>query len=327
MIYEYAVDPQLVAQWAKNSEVGLAPQFGLDQRRIVSDFPRDWKGLVAGKLLEFFGWEAVGEPDYIEASNFLNVLLEFMEPSAIHRRQVDTGQPWLEQAIQENNVDPFYALLGNAPVAGNEFVITPDVVNDVRNARWHLPTVHVTRKTASALAEQLDTLLRTATQIILVDPYFKADDEDYRKVLSELLHRAVLNRPRARPRPTVTVMSGTKDRDPVGSYPKEEQLLRESVHRCGHAQRKLGPCVPKGMSIQFQCIAEFASGDQAHNRFLLTDVGGASIPYGTQALGDNVFDDLTPLFAGQYRTRWRQYGKGDGLNIIGAPVIIHGERD
>lgn len=36
MIYEYAVEPALVARWAKEGVVGLAGQFGLDHRRVVS---------------------------------------------------------------------------------------------------------------------------------------------------------------------------------------------------------------------------------------------------------------------------------------------------
>ena len=71
---------------------------------------------------------------------------------------------------------------------------------------------------------------------------------------------------------------------------------------------------------------EFSGGDQVHNRYLLTDLGGACIPYGTQALGENVFDDISPLYAGQYRRRWRQYGKGEGIRIIGNRVMVQGNR-
>lgn len=78
------------------------------------------------------------------------------------------------------------------------------------------------------------------------------------------------------------------------------------------------------MTVTFQCIGEFAAGDQVHNRYLLTDVGGAIIPYGMQASGDRVFDDITPLFEGQYKARWKQYGKGEGLNVIGEPVVVEG---
>ncbi len=79
------------------------------------------------------------------------------------------------------------------------------------------------------------------------------------------------------------------------------------------------------MSIKFQCIAPFKGGDQVHNRLLLTDVGGASIPYGTQELGSSFFDDMSLLYGDQYRTRWPQHGKAGGPRVIGDTVRIQGE--
>jgi hypothetical protein len=40
-----------------------------------------------------------------------------------------------------------------------------------------------------------------------------------------------------------------------------------------------------------------------------------------------VYDDITPLFEGQYRARWKQYSKAEGLNIIGDPVVVKGLRE
>ena len=79
------------------------------------------------------------------------------------------------------------------------------------------------------------------------------------------------------------------------------------------------------MSIKFLCIAPLEGGDQVHNRLLLTDGGGASIPCGTQELGSSVLDDISQLHAGEYRTRWPQYGNAGGPRVIGDTVRIQGE--
>lgn len=326
MIYEYAIDPALVKEWALKREVGLARHFGLDQRRVVSDFPVNWEGQIIGALWESFGWDD-RDPEYIDANSHLNALLQYMRPT-VSRGHRDSHQPWLEQALRTHESEPFHAILAQAPVDGRDEVITPAVDRELHNHRWHLPTIDLTSKTAAALADQLAPLLRMASKIVLVDPYFEADKAGYPEVLSLLIQRAISGRSPERAWPEVTVMTGVGDREkPASAIPVEEQLRRESVHRCGKAAELLGGWLPKGLKIEFLCIAQFASGDQVHNRLLLTDVGGASIPYGTQALGDAVFDDITPLFAGQYRARWRQYGKGEGLTVIGAPMMINGLLD
>jgi hypothetical protein len=323
VIYEYAIDPALVKDWALKHEVGLARQFGLDQRRVVSDFPLNWEGQIVGALWESFGWDD-SSPDYIDANRHLNALLQYMRP-AVSRGHRDSLRPWLEQALEAHHTEPFHAILTQVPVDGQAEVITPAVDRELNNPRWHLPTIDLTTKTASALADQLAPLLRMASQIVLVDPYFEADKAGYPEVLSLLIERAISGRSPKRAWPEVTVMTGVGDRErPSSATPVEEQLRREAVHRCSKAEKLLRGWVPKGLKIKFLCIAQFANGDQVHNRLLLTDVGGASIPYGTQALGEAVFDDITPLFAGQYRTRWRQYGKGEGLTVIGSPMTIEG---
>jgi hypothetical protein len=173
----------------------------------------------------------------------------------------------------------------------------------------------------------LAPILRAASQIVLVDPYFRADKQGYPEVLGLLIQHALAMRSQERPRPEITVMTGVGDREqPAAGIPVEEQLRREAAYRCRKAKELLGAHVPEGVAVKFACIAQFEGGDQVHNRLLLTDVGGAIIPYGTQALGEHVFDDITPMYAGQYRTRWRQYGKGDGLSIVGEVVQVAGGR-
>lgn len=325
MIYEYAVDPSLMSAWAIASDVGLAPQFGLDHRRVVADFPSNWDGEATGALLERFGWDD-GDPSYLDARNRLDALLAFMRPK-VRRGQVAAKDPWLPQAVQAHGVEPFHAILTSETLPGSDAVITPAVVQDLRNDRWYLPTIDVTTKTAEALATQLAPFLRAASQIVLVDPYFKADKPGYPEVLGLLLQRSMAMRSPGRPRPEVAVMTGVGDREqPAAGFALEEQLRREAANRCVKAEERLAHHIPKGITVKFVCIAQFEGGDQVHNRFLLTDVGGAIIPYGTQELGESVFDDITPMYSGQYRTRWRQYGKGEGLKVVGDAVHIAGEK-
>lgn len=324
MIYEYAVNPRLVIDWVLNRDVGLARHFGLDQRRLISDVADNWAGEVYSELMSHFGVDMIGEPEYVDAEQFMQGLMEFLQQGAA-RGTRRTTQTWLEQVLAVHDKEPFHAILSSETHAQCDAVITPEVTRDLRNPRWYLPTIDVTSKTAHALANQLSPLLRLASQIILIDPYFKADSPEYRDVLKALLQTAVSTRAVGRSLPSVVLISGVADRDREASgRPRAEQLLSEAKHRCGMALERLGAAIPGGLSVTFQCAAAFADGDELHNRYLLTDVGGASLPYGTHPTGEQVYDDITPLFEGQYRARWKQYCKAEGLNIIGDPVVVQG---
>jgi hypothetical protein len=326
LIYEYAVEPALVAEWARTQTIGLAPQFGLDHRRVVSDFPFNWEGEVTGTLLESFGDDA-SDPDYIAAQNYLSILLDYMTSHMPDRQYTSTSKPWVDQALAVHSAEPFHAILARKEIVGQARVITPEVVHILRDTRWYLPTVNLTAKTAYALAGQLEPLLRTAKQIVLVDPYFKPAYSTYSKVLELILEHAIKGRAPGRSFPDFTILAGVGDRDPVArGLSVQTQLQNEASHRCKSASDHLGAFIPMGMSVKFQCISEKQSGDSVHNRYLLTDMGGACIPYGTEEIGDHVFDDITPLFSGQYRSRWRQYGKGEGIQEIGSAVTVLGTK-
>ncbi len=325
MIFEYAVEPALVARWAKDGVVGLAGQFGLDQRRVVSDLPTYWEGEVAAALLEEFDNDP-GHPDYLHASAFLNALLTFMNAHVVSRGlNFQANRPWLEQALEVHAQEPFYAILALEPPAGQVVVISDRVVDRLQDQRWYLPTMKPIPKTSADLASTLAPLLRGATKIVVVDPYFDPRDSAYRDVLAELLARASELRGPGRKMPAVELIAGVGEGRPNGGViPVEAQMENAAKNLCAWAAQHLAACVPTHMQLTFRCAANFPDGDKLHNRFVLTDFAGASLPYGTQALGALVFDDLSLLYRGQYEERWRQFTRPERLKAIGTAQVIIG---
>jgi hypothetical protein len=325
VIYEYAVEPALVARWAKEGAVGLAGQFGLDQRRVVSDLPTDWEGEVVAALLEEFSND-YGDPDFLQAKAFLDALLEFMNAHVVSRGlRFQTDRPWLFQALEVHAQEPFSAILARSPQDGHAEVVTERVVDDLHDHRWYLPTVKPTPKTSGDLAATLAPLLKGATKIVIVDPYFNPRDPAYQEVLAALLKSASGVRGPGRKMPSVELIVGLGEERPNGgATPVETQMANVAGNLCAWACQHLAPCVPQGMQLTFRCAANFPAGDKLHNRFVLTDFAGASLPYGTQALGALVFDDLSLLYRGQYEERWRQFTRPDRLKTVGAAEVING---
>lgn len=326
MIYEYAVEPALVASWAKAGIAGLAGQFGLDQRRVVSDLPTYWQGEVAAALLEEFDYDA-GNSDYLEASAFLNAILDFMTANMVSRGiGFRLDRPWLEQALAVHVQEPFHAILARSPVQDQPVVVTDGIVDQLRDERWYLPTVKPVPKTAPDLASMLAPLLRGATKIIVVDPYFDPRDPAYQGVLAALLESASALRGPGRTTPQVELIVGVGEgRSNGGALPVDAQLENVAKNQCAWAAQHLAPSIPRGMQLTFRCVANFSDGDRLHNRFVLTDFAGASLPYGTQALGPLVFDDLSLLYQGQYEERWRQFTRPERLKPIGSAQVVIGK--
>ena len=325
MIYEYAVDPELVKDWILKRDVGLAGYFGMDQRRIVSDVAGNWEIEIFNLVFRHFG-EDYYSPEFTEANQFLQALMQCMQQAV--NRGMQRSEPWIDQVLQVNKVEPFHAILTHSPIHECDEVITQDVIRDLTNTHWYLPSIKVTKKTAIGIADQLSTLLRLSSTLVLVDYYFEPTKKEYCDTLATLLSKAVLSRAPGRSLPNVTVISSVDHRNKSTesrAFSSDLQYLNTANTRCANAKKNLGAFIPIGMSIIFKCISAFKDGDEMHNRYLLTDLGGACIPYGFDQKGENVFDDIAPLYKDQYEKRWKQYYKSEGLNIIGNPVQIHGQ--
>lgn len=330
MIYEYALDPKLVVDWAITRKGSIVGQFGMDQRRLVSDFPKDWAGEVYGAFYARFGYDD-GSLEFQNAQpelqSYVQWLTEFTFPRDVKRCG---EQAWFSEAMAEHGEYPFYAIM-TAKGDGVECrqVITPDVVDDIRDVRWYLPTISTTRKSAEDLAAAMEPMLRGAKYIVLVDPYFDASDPRYQASFSALIRHACETRGKGRSLPELTVMTGIEQKH----KPHEGEFTIEAMTRVADdlrikAQRDIPKLLPVGMSLDFFCLKHPPAGDPLHNRYVLTDIGGVIVPYGLAEYKPGEVheakDDLMPMPKGIYSERHHQYVKKVGLDIVLGPIRIEG---
>ncbi len=317
MIYEYAVSPQLVARWALDGVGRMVGQFGMDNRRLVADFPVNWKGEAHGALLELCG-DDFSSLEYQNASPTMDAYLQILcDPIVCRTIPQARGGEWLPAALNEHAQRPFHAILVDEPPPGDPAVVTPSVMDDVRNFRWYLPTISPARKTAEELALALTPLVARAKTIILVDPYFDSSEERFTSVLGSLLKAAVLNREADLGMPKVVVMTGVEKAHALkdGDF-TEQQKKNVANHLINKARTHLPSVLPAGVELEFVCLAHPLGGDPLHNRYLLTDVGGAVIPFGADARGAEATDDVQPMQKGIYHARWKQYAKRQNLSVV-----------
>lgn len=330
MIYEYALDPALVVDWAIGGKGRFVGQFGMDQRRLVSDYPKDWAGAVYGAFYEHFDYDD-SSLDFQNAQPELQSFVQWLSEFTVRRDAKRSAErTWLQDAVAEHIRQPFHAIMTTTGdgVECRE-VITPEVLDNLRDSRWYLPTIGATKKSAEELAAAIEPMLRRAKYIVLVDPYFDAADARYQASFSTLIQAACCARGVGTSLPAITVMTGIEQKH----KPHEGEFTREAMARvannlCVNAQRELPKLVPRGMSLDFYCLKHPDAGDPLHNRYVLTDIGGVIAPYGLadykpgEAHGAK--DDLTPMPKGMYVNRHRQYVAKVGIDIVLDPIRIEG---
>ena len=104
--------------------------------------------------------------------------LQILAESVIARRApIESALNWKNAALKEHTQRPFHAILAEADETKNSAVITIDVLDNVRDGRWYLPTIKPSLKTAVDIARAVRPLVARARQIVIIDPYFRAKEK------------------------------------------------------------------------------------------------------------------------------------------------------
>ena len=293
MVHEYAVDPELVATWIdRKAGRYFIDKFGIGTPRIISQYPRRWKKRVWNAWLQ--------GPESREGNPIVRQrMVELIEnlSSAMTRRadaDWDQGLAWLENARREHLRTPFHAILTRQNTGGHRSILVADDM-DEKVPLWNHPRSVRPSRTPAGIAHAVGGVLRIATDIVFVDPYFSPHRPRFFNVISECFRMCFENRAVANPR--IRILSS--DRDTNGTF---EFFERECLERLPHV-------LPAGQDLTVRRLHERLYGERLHNRYILTDLGGVSLGTGLDEDEDaeGATDDLSLLDRQVYRDRWQQY--------------------
>lgn len=304
MIYEYALDPELVATWTQAIQcTHFKNCFSMGQGRIVSRYPKNWKRLV---------WNECQSGNDM-ARKRLEELLVFLSGRMVRRTNVHWGtdaHSWIENAVIEHKKRPFHAILARANPRSHAAVLTKTDLEEGNDPRWDVQSsLHVPRNSAQ-MAKVLAPILRCSTVAIFVDPYFDPEQERFFQPFEAFLHRMFRDRPCAAPS-RIEVHTKAYDNQNRTRRRKDWQRLRQ--------------CVPTGARVKVRLLEDKQNGERLHNRYLLTDLGGVLFGTGLdERAGDS--DDIALMKDRQYVIRWSQYGgtPPTGFKQEGMSVEIEG---
>jgi len=155
-------------------------------------------------------------------------------------------------------------------------------------------------------------MLRLADVIVFVDPYFRPARVANRRPLEAFLRAAVHARSTKMPARVEVHTSLSEDRCGTREY---------FEHQC---QQNLPRCIPEGARLAVLRLRERPGGQQLHNRYILTDVGGLVFGAGLDEGAAGETDDVSLMDRAQYELRWSQHATDVAafFDVDGVPVEI-----
>lgn len=263
MLSEYAVEPATIgADWRTFKD--LIDRFGADKGRLVSRLPGKWEKKVIQAAKD------AGVPD-VRMTSIVERLRDSKHKVVDFNRTYDHAADWIDNALREHADRPFKAIICDAGRAACAEAIEPDDCSD-GHLLFRAATSCDVSRTADEIAGALHTITAVSKEVDIVDPYFdlRPARGNYLAPLASLFARLA-----AGPGQPKAIRIHFRDHD---SRPSADLLARD-----GSAQVR--GLLPPGYCLEFYAWSEIQGGEDFHDRFVLTDLGGIMIGAGLSADG------------------------------------------
>ena len=330
MICEYALEPELVATWHTDlhyyhfiKNFGFDPDDGHATGRVVAPYPSNWKKRV---------WDAfhANSGSFAESfvkKNRISVLLEQL--GRIHARRSgdiyiwNNQCTWLKNAEEEDERHPFHAILACNTSDNPQIVCGEDVLPMMDPwmdppPLWNVPREIPVQRTAASMATHLKPMLRCATRILFIDPHFRPSEERFRNPLEQFLE---------------IICDGTRDvtLEYHTMHNDKKPAWNFFLDEC---QKYLPGLILHGFTLTVCRWEERDIGEELHDRYILTDIGGVKIPRGLDESDRYNLDeskrgtiDISRLSYEIWQQRLEDYGSAPAFDPEGQPIVIEGRRN
>ncbi|MHC8405693.1 hypothetical protein [Pseudomonas sp. TMB3-21] len=293
MLYEFVVEPCLLNEVARSRRNyrQFLELFSLGAPQVISDYP---------KLKNIRKQVFRLQPDGVHESEKqrLEELVRFLsETPRVKRESEYDGSDWLKSVESENVRVAFDHVVS----ALNHGALPTLRLEQLFDGEITYPNQLLVKRVASDMAAAVANILRLATTIVFVDPYFNTQPTKWQPLI-HFLNTALARRPG--PAPTLEVLfSGDKANMATPAFLKAKLIAEEPVlvTRC---------------NVTFKSIRELANGEKLHNRYVLTDIGGVSFGIGLDEGSEHHRDDVALLNEIIYRLRWHQYAEMNGFEVV-----------
>jgi hypothetical protein len=292
MFREYALEPAVISSWDRARF--FLDSFGPWKGRFLAEYPRHWKRMV---------FEGLSCPD-VEKKRITERVTQLDKRvfSARTNAPYDGARSWIDNAETEHRRNPFDAIIATV-TSGVPHVLDGSEVDD-RDELWRVDVGLLLKRDPNAFVHALRLLLGVSRRVVIIDPYFRADQDEKTRPLIAFCSAVP---------PTATVEVHFSDE--VRGY---GACMRD-------ATRALPRILPSGVEVTLHCWKERAGGPRLHNRYLITEVGGVEFGDGIE-IGDPGHQDRISLLEESSRTKlWDDYaGPSPAFDSAGVSMTFRG---
>jgi hypothetical protein len=307
MIYEFAVDPELLLHWAKSSQFKFwRGQFGLGQPRVATALSskKKWKKLareVLQKAQFASGLDSTRAEQLVKLMSGDDPNFPVVErPGATFEGNV----PWLDNALREHNRYPLQGIL--TPTTHRIEAVVIDATDySVDSPAWDLPAEAPVPRTAEDFSRVLGPMLRAARTLVIIDPYMDFHQKRWRDPILALTAQATQS---GVPLQRLILVTGNR----IDAKELERQW-REAVRRYEPALCML---MPPDAKVTVRVIAERRDGQKLHDRFVLTEIGGARFTVGLDTGVQGQTDGCHRLAKAHWEEAWRDYVECKSFDLV-----------
>lgn len=268
MICEYAIEPDVLIEWAKNqlSYKYIADNFGLGKSRMMAEYPKfkNWRK----KLRKAWASSDIG--DFEEAR--LTALFSLLTEKKIKRQnyQYNGEDSWLKNAeIENQRQKPFKAIIAKDNPRKKTAVLSNKNMGSWADKYWLMNKSKRISKKAEIIASTVAPMLQNCNQFILIDPYFRASKTNWRHPLELMLIEFLKYRSDLKNIECEIYVSASYDKAPSKEFFEKE-----------FQNTKFKQIMPTGLSLTVKRWRHREGGEKLHDRFILTDIGGILSSYG-----------------------------------------------
>jgi len=227
----------------------------------------------------------------------------------------DGDVPWLENAEKEHERGPFHSILAVSNPRRRECVLTGSTLGEGHAARWHLKRADRVRRKAYEMAQAIEGMLFNCQEVLFIDPHFGPEKGRFRRPLKSFLKCLIRNR-------------GFLTLNRVEVHSKLNSPPEFFYSEC---ERRLPSIIPPGMTVLLKRWRQNQSGEQLHDRYILTNIGGVEFSKGLDDDGNDPVGDrvkVTLLDRDSYNLLWAQYaGPNPAFELAEEPIEVVGRAE
>ena len=296
MLYEYAVEPRAIAADWQTCRY-LSEKFGFDRGRLLALYPKKWLMLAI---------DAADELPDVEKKTVVEKLVRLKRDCSIRSsRKYDPELPdWLANAVVQQEVDPFHAIIAAANPGGQDFVLYANGLDET-HPLFAVPHSCQVQRDGVSLATAMKLLLTTARSVLFVDAYYDPFNTKHQNTL-----RACLDLVQAA-NPAAVCEVHHLDRH---NCPSADAIERA-------ASAKFQNVIPVGMTVTIYRWRQKAGGEDFHARYLLSDRGGITIDTGFSAEGGQQTTDMALMAVDLWQSRMGAFARDADVFELVQPVL------